>query len=127
MCAVSQVASRPAPGVTTENSPVATLRGGIALGLGIGLGVNPDEGDEQAPAPNPTNASPTLPERTRMSMTHNRSWARADQPLPIGADRRLPRCQSVSTASRSTALAWPRVPQSTLVELAEATGASIAE
>jgi hypothetical protein len=88
MCAVSQVASRPAPGVTTENSPVATLRGGIALGLGVGLGVNLDEGGVQAAAPGPTNATPTLPERTRMSMTHNRSWARADQPLPIGADRR---------------------------------------
>jgi hypothetical protein len=66
---------------------------------GVGLGVNLDEGGVQAAAPGPTNATPTLPERTRMSMTHNRSWARADQPLPIGADRR---CYA-ATASRPRA------------------------
>src|ERR1700730_5036803 len=127
MSAVSQVASGHALGIVTEKSPVATLCAAIALGLGVGLGVNLDEGGVQAAAPGPTNATPTLPERTRMSMTHNRSWARADQPLPIGADRRCHRGPSVSPGSRSTALAWPRVPQSTLVELAEATGVSIVE
>src|ERR1700736_4862223 len=99
MSAVSHVASAHALGIVTENSPVATLRAAIVLGLGVGLGVNLDEGGVQAAAHGPTNATPTLPERTRMSMTHNRSCARADQPLPIGADRR---CHA-ATASRPRA------------------------
>jgi hypothetical protein len=99
MSAVSLVASCHPLGIASEHSPVATIRGAIALGLGVGLDVDPDEGGEQGAAPTPTDATPTQPERTHMTMAHNRSCARSDQPRPIRADRR---CR-VAAASRPRA------------------------
>jgi hypothetical protein len=55
------VASRHPFGTATENSPVATIRGVIALGMGVGLGVDPDEDGEQAASPSP----PTQHRRNR--------------------------------------------------------------
>lgn len=60
------------------------LRAGFPRQLGTG------EAGEGAAAPSAIKVTATQPEGTRMSMTHNRSRARPAQPLPIGADPRLP-------------------------------------